>query len=77
MSVLFKDVEDDSTITVDTEFFNSKEDVVIQIIAIQKEKGIEDSEAIIYLDVHTAIQLRKALSLNIGIARNSKGGSNE
>ena len=73
MSVLFRDVEDESTIQVDCKKEAPNE---INIVLIERG-GFEESEASIYLDVHTAIQFRKALTLAIGKARNEKGGRYE
>lgn len=61
MSVLFKDVKDNHTISV---FVNRENYIQIGIY----NNNIVSS--IIHLDTSTAISFRKALSLNIGKARN-------
>ena len=69
MSILFKDVSDDTTIEVS---------LSLNVIEISLfGSNIQFGGVTVNLDIPTAIALRKALSLNIGKARNPKGGSNE
>tara|TARA_R110000851_G_C12759886_1_gene532952 strand:+ start:79 stop:291 length:213 start_codon:yes stop_codon:yes gene_type:complete len=70
MSVLFKDISDDTTIEITG--FSRSPSVLIELLSKNDE-----IDWCINLDIHTAIQVRKALSLAIGKARNSTGGSNE
>jgi len=70
MSVYFKDVEDNTFVTV-AHYNELKSDDVYY-----NEISIKLNDESIYLDIDTAVKFRKALTLEIAKAKNQGGNQN-